>query len=276
MSYYNGRQYTFTWESGRRLASVIVDGTKLISYTYDAWGNFTTTYHNGCTSSHHANLNPFRYRGYYYDADTGLYYLQSRYYDPTVGRFLNADVYISTGQGLLDYNMFAYCGNNPVTGYDPTGCWDWGIFTNIAISVLTGSVPDIVGAAGGAGLCSVPIGAPSGLANNLVNAVYFTFISDGNSDLDESGEYSAYADGYISRWERLDYAKKETTEDWYSFNAWRYYSEYSLHMYGWYMTGWAEPKSIPLLTKVAGHLKKTNILTDSIDPNLITAAGIIL
>ena len=47
------------------------DGTKLISYTYDAWGNFTTTYHNGCTASHIANLNPFRYRGYYYDSETG-------------------------------------------------------------------------------------------------------------------------------------------------------------------------------------------------------------
>lgn len=67
------------------------DGTKLISYTYDAWGNFTTTYHNDCTASDHANLNPFRYRGYYYDSETGLYYLQSRYYDSSVGRFLTAD-----------------------------------------------------------------------------------------------------------------------------------------------------------------------------------------
>ena len=66
-------------------------------------------------------FNPFRYRGYYYDTDTGLYYLQSRYYNPKWGRFLNADGYVSTGMGLLGHNMYAYCGNNPVMGYDPTG-----------------------------------------------------------------------------------------------------------------------------------------------------------
>ena len=58
--------------------------------------------------------NPFRYRGYYYDADLELYYLNSRYYDSNTGRFISPDKYISTGQGLLGYNMFAYCGNNPV------------------------------------------------------------------------------------------------------------------------------------------------------------------
>ena len=66
-------------------------GTKLISYTYDAWGNFTTTHHNGCTASDPANFNPYRYRSYYYDAELGMYYLQSRYYDSSVGRFLTAD-----------------------------------------------------------------------------------------------------------------------------------------------------------------------------------------
>ena len=97
------------------------DGTKLISYTYDAWGNFVTTYHNDCTASHNANLNPFRYRGYYYDAETGLYYVSSRYYDPEIGRWINADGYVSTGQGVLGNNMFAYCGNNPINRKDPSG-----------------------------------------------------------------------------------------------------------------------------------------------------------
>ena len=65
--------------------------------------------------------NPFRYRGYYYDVETGYYYLQTRYYDPEWGRFLNADGYISTGTGMLGYNMFAYCNNNPVINTDPNG-----------------------------------------------------------------------------------------------------------------------------------------------------------
>ena len=65
--------------------------------------------------------NPLRYRGYVYDDETRLYYLQSRYYDPEIGRFINADIYTSTGQGLLGNNMFAYCLNNPVNYVDGTG-----------------------------------------------------------------------------------------------------------------------------------------------------------
>ena len=68
-----------------------------------------------------APQNPFRYRGYYYDYETGFYYLNSRYYDPATGRFINADVYISTGKGILGHNMYAYCRNNPVMRYDSSG-----------------------------------------------------------------------------------------------------------------------------------------------------------
>ena len=68
-----------------------------------------------------SNRNPLRYRGYYYDTETGFYYLQSRYYDPALGRFINADSYASTGQGFLGYNMFAYCKNSPTTTVDFSG-----------------------------------------------------------------------------------------------------------------------------------------------------------
>ena len=61
-----------------------------------------------------AEVNPLRYRGYYYDSETGFYYLQSRYYDPANRRFISADVYASTGQGFLGTNMFAYCNNKPI------------------------------------------------------------------------------------------------------------------------------------------------------------------
>ena len=98
-----------------------LNGNKLVSYKYDAWGNFTTSYHNGTTSTSIAARNPFKYRGYYYDSDLGLYYLQTRYYDSVTGRFINADGYVSTGQGMLGNNMFAYCNNNPVMFTDPTG-----------------------------------------------------------------------------------------------------------------------------------------------------------
>ena len=91
------------------------NGTLAGSYTYDPWGKVLT-----CTGTI-AEINPIRYRSYYYDTETGYYYLQSRYYDPNVGRFISADSYVSTGQGILGHNMYAYCQNNPVMYYDDTG-----------------------------------------------------------------------------------------------------------------------------------------------------------
>ena len=75
-------------------------GTKLVSYTYDAWGNVTTTYHNGGASTA-VQYNPFRYRGYYYDTELGFYYLNSRYYDPETGRFLNADKFVNANGDIV-------------------------------------------------------------------------------------------------------------------------------------------------------------------------------
>ena len=90
-------------------------GAVVARYVYNAWGQILYM------SGYMAEINPLRYRGYYYDSILGMYYLQSRYYDPVVGRFINADEFLSTGQGLLGFNMFAYCLNNPVNFYDPDG-----------------------------------------------------------------------------------------------------------------------------------------------------------
>ena len=100
--------------------------TLIATYTYDPWGAPTGIYDaNGNslsqTSYTVAAYNPFRYRGYRYDGDTRLYYLQSRYYDPAIGRFINADGYASTGQGLIGHNMFAYCNNAPTVMEDFVG-----------------------------------------------------------------------------------------------------------------------------------------------------------
>ena len=87
------------------------------TYTYDAWGNVLTA------TGDMAEINPLRYRGYYFDSETGFYYLQSRYYDPVNHRFINADAYTSTGQGFTGTNMFAYCLNNPVSLRDDSGTY---------------------------------------------------------------------------------------------------------------------------------------------------------
>ena len=95
------------------------DSTLVGTYTYDTWGKVESTPVNDPNGI--LEKNPFRYRGYYLDDETGFYYLQSRYYDPEVKRFINADGLISTGTGVMGYNMFAYCDNNPVNCSDPTG-----------------------------------------------------------------------------------------------------------------------------------------------------------
>ena len=117
---YNGTAY---WISTNLQGDIIrildSTGNSVVSYTYDAWGNLLSC--TGTMAETLGTLNPLRYRGYVYDTETGLYYLQSRYYNPQWGRFINADGYVSTGQGLLGNNMFAYCNNNPVLFCDPSG-----------------------------------------------------------------------------------------------------------------------------------------------------------
>ncbi|MCI8510144.1 MAG: hypothetical protein HFJ06_16550, partial [Lachnospiraceae bacterium] len=87
-------------------------GEEVVTYTYNAWGKVTEV--SGDLASTVGEYNSLRYRGYYYDSDTGLYYLNSRYYDPETCRFVNADGYNSTGQGIIGNNMYAYCGYNPI------------------------------------------------------------------------------------------------------------------------------------------------------------------
>jgi RHS repeat-associated protein len=88
-----------------------------------------------------------RYRAYVYDHETALYYLQSRYYDPELGRFINADNYPSTGQGLLGNNMFAYCNNNPLVFSDPTGELGAVAIAGIVVSGIIGGTVSALGAA---------------------------------------------------------------------------------------------------------------------------------
>ena len=87
-------------------------GTQVVSYAYDSWGKLIST--TGSLASTVGVKNPYLYRGYRYDTETGLYYLQSRYYNADWGRFINADGLIGQTGALLGHNLFSYSNNNPV------------------------------------------------------------------------------------------------------------------------------------------------------------------
>ena len=107
----------------------------MVEYSYDAWGNVLLI--SGMYANTLGQDNPIRYRGYYYDFETDFYYLQSRYYDPAMGRFINADdtSMIAANGDFASYNLYAYCGNNPVARHD-----DGGEFWHIAVGAFVGGL----------------------------------------------------------------------------------------------------------------------------------------
>ena len=110
-------------------------GQVVAKYNYDAWGKCTVTNATGYAVG---DKNPFRYRGYYYDTETGLYYLNSRYYNPEFGRFISADGQLNK-TGLAETNLFAYCDNNPINRADQSGNI-WHIVVGAFVGGLIGGV----------------------------------------------------------------------------------------------------------------------------------------
>ena len=145
---YNNAQYFYRRDAqGNIIAIIDNSGVTVVQYNYDAWGNHKVLNASGVeivTVNDIGNLNPFRYRGYYYDTETGLYYLQTRYYDPVVGRFISRDsIEYADPERINGINLYAYCGNNPVMHSDPYGTtewWEWLIAGFIVIGLVVGSV----------------------------------------------------------------------------------------------------------------------------------------
>ena len=156
------------------------NGQQVAHYAYDAWGNVKELQPESGISK----LNPFRYRGYYYDVETGLYYLQTRYYDPETGRFISSDsIEYLDPETLGGLNLYAYCGNNPVMNVDPTGSkwwefwkWDWKkiggwVLTGLATVASVGLI--VVGTVVTGGLLSAVlvgagIGALVGISGSII------------------------------------------------------------------------------------------------------------
>lgn len=152
------------------VSAILDSGGKIAaSYDYDAWGN-CTVYNSSDAAI--GDLNPLRYRGYYYDAETGFYYLQSRYYDFANCRFINADTFATTdANGFLSANMFAYCENNPIMRTDETGN-DW---QSLAVKMAIGTLAIAIGvgvtaATGGAALPALVAGIKAACVAGAISA----------------------------------------------------------------------------------------------------------
>ena len=150
---------------GNIIALLDSNGSVVVRYVYDAWGNHAVLDANGAdiTDVNHIGvLNPFRYRGYFYDVETGLYYLQTRYYDPEVGRFITIDgIEYLDPETINGLNLYAYCGNNPVMNVDPTGTLKWWQWLISGIEIIVGGVLIFTGVGTGLGVGLITLGAGS-------------------------------------------------------------------------------------------------------------------
>lgn len=156
---------------GDVIALISKDTKPVARYTYDAWGVCTVT----MDVLGVANVNPYRYRGYYFDSETGFYYVSSRYYDSEIGRFISpdtTDILTATPMGLTDKNLYAYCDNNPVMREDKGGQF-WNFVIGAAVGALVGGVSAAISSyksSGSVNWGSVAIGATSGAIGGLVGA----------------------------------------------------------------------------------------------------------
>lgn len=124
---YAGKTYFYRKDIlGNIIALIDTNGSVVVKYSYNAWGYNGVSDINGnviTDENHIGNLNPFRYRGYYYDTETKLYYLKTRYYDPETGRFISQDYIEYIAPNIINgLNLYAYCVNNPIGLCDPSGC----------------------------------------------------------------------------------------------------------------------------------------------------------
>ena len=211
-----------------------------------------------------------------------MYYLQSRYYNAEWRRFINADGSVKANGDIVGFNMFAYCSNNPVMGYDPTGKWDWGVFWDAVVNVSASVVAAVTGT--GATVVSMfttegdivesvsngfEVGKKTfGGINNAVNDIYYLFAEKEllENPNPQDGDISAYVnEGYIDRWSRLQHAKAATEEWYYSEIARDYYAEYSAHMYAWFLVGWADGTTVPIINDYAQQARLAEVIVGEPD-----------
>lgn len=248
---YNGTNYYYATNiQGDVTAILSASGTAVVQYTYDAWGKILTT--TGSMASTLGTHNPLRYRGYVYDQETQLYYLQSRYYNPAMGRFISADNYPTTGQGLVGNNMFAYCGNNPVTRCDFSGdAWET-VFDLISLgtSIIEvacnpGDVGAWIGLAGDIIDVAVPFVAGVGETVRAVNAG--RKLTDVADDLHDAKKLAGKIHGNSLKSNKINYGYQLLDRN---GNILKYGE--TTHPRTRYSKKWLESKGYEMQIKVAG------------------------
>ena len=169
---YNGAVYYYVTNlQGDVMRIVNASGTVVASYDYDPYGKVISA------TGSLAAVNPLRYRGYVYDTETGFYYLQSRYYDPEIGRWINADIpetLTADFENFAQYNLFSYGFNNPVNMSDETGTWpSWAkkVVAAVAVVAVVAAVAAVTVATAGAGTAAavIAVGAAKGAAIGMAS-----------------------------------------------------------------------------------------------------------
>lgn len=142
----NTEKYLYIRDNLQNIIAITsLSGEIVVKYSYNAWGKLLST--TGSLASTIGALNPFKYKGYYYDQESGMYYCKSRYYVPDWCRWLNADNFnYLEFDNLNNCNAFAYCENDPVLGYDPNGTWSWTKFWKGVGRIATGVGAIVAGA----------------------------------------------------------------------------------------------------------------------------------
>ena len=203
--------YLVTNTQGDVIAIYSQDGVKIYTYEYDAWGNLLKGT-NTADGGHMADAyNPFRYRGYYWDWESRLYYVNSRYYNPQWGRFISADVpEVSAAEpdSVLRYNLYAYCLNNPVNLTDKDGTWpSWATKLIVGTAVIAAAAVLVVATGGAAAgplgcfavgaLKGAVVGAAIGSATGAVTGAVGHRIKTGSWEGAGEAALNGAADGYM-------------------------------------------------------------------------------